>query len=110
MSRPVMRASGSFSERVERQARELLDGIELSAGKLAQVLAIVAADSEARRELVRKHPERFGEQGAMIAERDERIRVLLETDSQRAQFDRTVERWRRIRSGEEPPPPAACTT
>lgn len=93
---------------VQAQCDQLLDGIVLPFEVRAQVLEVVRADANARRALVRANPERFSDQIDMLAQRDQRIRQLLSSEGDRAQFDATAARWNRIRAGEEPPPSPAC--
>lgn len=72
---------------------ELLAGITVDMDVRQRALAIVRADSAARKELmhaVRVDPSRWYEQGPMIDRRDAEIRLLLPDDAARALFDRNV--------------------
>lgn len=59
---------------IEEQCAELLRGVGVAPDVFAAALLLVREDSEARRHLVERHPERFAEQAEMIAARDAAVR------------------------------------
>lgn len=104
--RPV-RAAGSTEEAAVRECDALFARVAVSATVRERAVAIILADSLARRDLVRVFPGRFAEQGDMIKRRNASIRRLLADDAAVAQYDANVAALEERRSRGEAIHPAA---
>jgi hypothetical protein len=99
----------SPSEVELQMLEELLDGITVSDAVRANALAMLQADSEARRLLVSRTRDANVEgQHAMMVRRDAGIRALLASAEDGDRFDANAARAQLRRTEEDPPPPPAC--
>ena len=88
------RAPASALSRVEWERKicdDLLSGVNVTAEVRDRALAIVRADSEARRQLMTDRQAHLPEQATMMASRDAAIRAIL-PESAHLQFDANAAR------------------
>ena len=93
MTQPIqVPASPLRREEWERKiCDDLLVGVNVTAEVRDRALAIVRADSEARRQLISDRQAHLSEQATMRASRDTAIRAML-PESAQAQFDANAAR------------------
>jgi hypothetical protein len=110
------KAAWSQDEGARRTFDELFEGVVVRDEVRTQALDLIARDGEERRLFVVRMLESnqidpsgaLHEQIAMMRRRDAALRLLLDSDAERARFDVNAARADRLRTGEDPLPPSSC--